>query len=110
MISPFTNTDGAFDPFFTEQVSITTNDGNKTTLLHASIFTNGQADPLADDDGMMETEREDLTFVFNQKEWPFIQKLQRGATIRIMSTQSDYVVSSAKLDHFIGCCVNARQK
>lgn len=85
MTSPFRHTDKAFEPFFTEKVSVRTNDGKRTSVLYAAVFTTGQAEPLADDD-MLDTEREDMTFVFRKREWPFIQQLARGATIKIMSS------------------------
>lgn len=107
MTSPFLHIDKAFAPFFTEKISVKTNDGKRTSVLNVSVFTDGTSDPLTTD--MMETEREDMTFVFNKKDWPFVKELQRGATIRRMMNSKEYSVSEAKFDEALGWIVTARE-
>lgn len=59
--SPWGETDDPYNPMYDEVVGIKTTD-NKTTSLRAAVFVDGFADPLSPD--AMDTEREDLTFVF----------------------------------------------
>lgn len=99
--------DRAFVPMFDENVAIKTHDGNKTTLK-AAIFVDGMADPLTDD--MMDTEREDMTFVFAKKDWAFVKTLKRGATITRCSDRKQYSISDVKLDNCFGWCITAREK
>ncbi len=104
---PWHDTDDAFDVFFDETVAVKTADG-KTTPLRAAVFLDGMADPLAD--GMMDTDRQDLVFVFLKQDWPFVKTLKRGATITRCSTDKTYAVAEAKLDNCLGWCVTAREK
>lgn len=69
MKSPFGNIDDAFAPMFDEKVAVKTVEG-KETNLRACMFIDGDSDPLADD--MMETERDDMIFMFQKKDWPFV--------------------------------------
>ena len=69
MKSPWKNNDDAFEPMFDEHASIITPDGKRTTF-EVAVFVDGMADPLADD--MMDTDREDVTFMFKQKDWAFV--------------------------------------
>ena len=107
MKSPFTDIDGAFMPFFDEEIVVTTNDG-RTMMLSASIFTDGTSDPLTD--GMMETEREDMTFLFRKCDWAFVKTLKRGDEIQRNANSKKYSVSEAKLDNALGWVVSAREK
>lgn len=104
---PWHNIDDAFDVFFDETVSVKTPDG-KTTPLRVAVFTDGTGDPLTDD--MMDTQRESLTFLFLQDDWPFVKTLKRGATITRCAANKTYAVSEAKLDNCLGWCVTAREK
>lgn len=106
MKSPFEKIDGAFCPFFDETITIESKDGSSGTFL-CCCFTDGTADPLTDD--MMETDREDMTFVFMKGDWAFVKKLQRGSTIQRMSNSKKYSVSEAKLDNALGWVVTARE-
>lgn len=107
MTSPWMIYDGAFCPMFDEDVAVVTHDGRKTSLK-AALFTDGMGDPVSDD--MLDTEREDVTFVFAKKDWPFVKTLKRGATIRCGDVGTEYAVSESKLDNCLGWCVKARQK
>lgn len=99
--------DGAYAPMFAEKVAITTIDGKRTTLK-AAVFTDGMGDPVSDD--MLDTEREDMTFVFAKKDWPFISTLKRGAQVERCFCSKDYAVSEAKLDECLGWVIKAREK
>ena len=88
-------------------MAVKTNEGKRTSL-QAAIFTDGMADPMSDD--MLDTEREDVTFVFAKKDWPFVQTLKRGATVTRCCTNKTYAISDVKLDECFGWCVTARQK
>lgn len=91
---------------FDESVSFETKDGRRTTL-RASVFTDGTADPLADD--ALDTTREDVTLVFARRDWPFVQKLVRGDTLeRTDFNGLTYKVSEALLDNCLGWYVKAR--
>lgn len=92
---------------FDEHVSIETPDGKKTTF-EVAVFTDGIADPLTDD--MMDTDREDVTFVFKKQDWPFVKTLKRGAVVTRCSCDKSYSVSEAKLDNCFGWVVTAREK
>ena len=99
--------DAAFIPMFDEHASVKTPDGKETTF-EVAVFVDGMADPMSDD--MMDTDREDVTFVFKRKDWPFVQKLTRGATITRCVNDKIYAVSEAKLDNCLGWVIKARQK
>lgn len=105
--SPWKDFDEAFEPMFDESVSVKTKDGKKTTL-RVSVFTDGTADPLAAD--MMDTDREDVVFMFKKADWPFVKTLKRGATVTRCSYGKEYAVSEAKLDNCFGWVVTARSK
>ena len=106
MKSPFYNIDCAFAPFFDDAITIKTPDG-KSGTFSACLFTDGTSDPLTDD--MMETNREDITFVFRNKDWPFVKNLQRGAIVRRLVNNKEYSVSEAKYDNALGWIVAARE-
>lgn len=108
MKSPFQDIgEGAYAPFFDDTVSITTKSGESGTF-DVSVFQDGIADTLSDD--MMDTEREDLTFVFSIKDWPFVKNLKRGDTIQRFATEKTYVISEAKRDNLLGWVAIAREK
>lgn len=107
MTTPFTNVEDAFDVFFNETIAVKTPDG-KSTPLRAAVFTDGMGDPLTDD--MMDSQREEITFVFLKDDWPFVKTLKRGATITRCLIDKTYAVSEAKLDNCLGWCVTAREK
>ena len=106
MKSPFEKIDRAFAPFYDETITIESKDGSSGTFL-CCCFTDGTSDPLTDD--MMETDREDMTFVFMKGDLAFVKKLQRGATIQRMSNSKKYSVSESKLDNALGWVVTARE-
>lgn len=106
MKSPFERIDCAFEPFFDETITIQTQDGSSGTFI-CCCFTDGTSDPLTDD--MMETDREDMTFVFKKRDWAFVKNLQRGAMLQRMSNSKKYSVSEAKLDNALGWVVTARE-
>jgi hypothetical protein len=99
--------DAAFLPMFDEHASVKTPDG-KTTTFEVAVFTDGIADPLTDD--MMDTEREDVMFVFKKKDWSFVKNLTRGTIVTRCTYDKEYAVSEAKLDNCFGWCVTAREK
>lgn len=99
--------DAAFMPMFDEHASVKTPDGKETTF-EVAVFVDGMADPMSDD--MIDTDREDVTFVFKRQDWPFVKKLTRGATITRCVNDKIYAVSEAKLDNCFGWCVTAREK
>ena len=108
MKSPWKDiSDSAFEPMFDEYVSIKTPDGKSTSLV-VSMFTDGMSDTLTED--MMDTNREDVTFVFKKQDWPFVQTLKRGAVVIRCSCDKSYSVSEAKLDNCFGWVVTAREK
>lgn len=98
--------DGAYMPMFDETVAIA--QGGKQTSLKAAVFTDGMGDPVSND--MLDTEREDMTFVFAKKDWPFISTLKRGAKVERCSCGKTYVVSEATLDECLGWVIKAREK
>ena len=106
MKSPFENIDRAFCPFFDESITIKTKDGT-TGIFEVSCFVDGTADPLTDD--MIDTEREDITFLFRKSDWSFVKNLQRGASIHRVANGKKYAVSQAKLDNALGWVVTARE-
>lgn len=99
--------DGAFAPMFDETIAVITSDG-KNTSLKAAMFTDGMGDPVSDD--MFDTEREDITFVFAKKDWPFVATLKRGAKIQRCKVGIEYAVSEVKLDNCLGWVIKAREK
>lgn len=108
MKSPWKEIDiRAYAPMFDEYASIKTPDG-KTTTFEVAVFTDGIADPLTDD--MMDTDREDVTFVFKKKDWPFVKNLTRGTIVTRCTYDKQYAISEAKLDNCFGWCVTAREK
>lgn len=106
MNSPFKNIHGAFEVFYDEDAVITTSDGTRTSFK-VCVFTDGTADPLSDD--MLDSEREDMTFIFKRKDWPFVKKLTRGATIKRLCDAKEYSVSDVKFDHALGWMIAARE-
>ena len=108
MKSPWKDNDCAFAPMFDETVAFITPDSKKTSM-RAAVFTDGMGDPVSDD--MLDTEREDLTFVFCKKDWPFVKNVKRGTTlVRCNYNGLEYAVSEAKLDNCLGWCIKARSK
>lgn len=105
--SPWGETDDPYNPMFDETIGIKTVDG-KTTSLRAAVFVDGFADPLSPD--AMDTEREDLTFVFPMEDWPFVRSLTRGATITRPGYDKEYTVAEAKRDNLLGWIVVARER
>ena len=102
--SPWDEIDSAFDPMFSESLAI--DHGGKKTTLRAAVFVSGTGDTLTD--STMETEREDITIVVRQDDWPFIQSLVRGDRI----TRPDgrrYNLSSVECDDLLGWCLIARE-
>ena len=108
MKSPWKDIDiRAYEPMFDEHASIETPDG-KTTTFEVAVFTDGIADPLTDD--MMDTDREDVTFVFKKNDWPFVKNLTRGTIVTRCEYNKEYAISEAKLDNCFGWVVTAREK
>lgn len=108
MKSPWKDIDiRAYEPMFDEHASIKTPDG-KTTTFEVAVFTDGIGDPLTDD--MMDTEREDVTFVFKKADWSFVKNLTRGTIVTRCSYDKEYAISEAKLDNCFGWVVTAREK
>ena len=107
MKNPWKSSDEAFCPMFDEKVAIKTPDGDAITF-EAAVFMDGMADPLAAD--MMDTDREDVVFMFKKADWPFVKTLKRGATVTRCSYGKEYAVSEAKLDNCFGWVVTARSK
>lgn len=91
---------------FDEPVEITAQDGRRTTA-RCAFFTDGTGDPISE--SVMDTEREDVTFVFAERDWPFAAGLKRGAKIRRCRAGTEYAVSEARLDNCLGWCVRARE-
>ena len=106
-ISPWDEIDSAFSPMFDEAVSIRTPDGKRTTC-RVAIFSDGISEPLTDE--AMDTDREDLTFVFCKTDWPFVRELSRGAIITRTAFGKEYAVAESKLDNLLGWVVIAREK
>lgn len=106
MKSPWKDNDDAFCPMFDETIAIKTIDGN-TTSFEVAMFSNGTSDPFSDD--MIDTEREDVMFVFKQEDWPFVKAITRGTTITACNMKQ-YSVSEAKLDNCFGWVIVAREK
>ena len=106
MRSPFENIDGAFVPFFGEDITVSTKDG-RSGVFPVCVFTDGTADPLTED--MMETDREDINIVFRKCDWPFVKGLVRGDQIMRERNGKKYAVSQAKMDNALGWVVAARE-
>jgi hypothetical protein len=107
MKNPWYDTDAAYEPMFDEHASIETPDGRKNTF-EVAVFTDGTGDPLTD--GMLDSEREDVMFVFKKSDWPFVKGLTRGATLTRPERNKTYAVSEAKYDSCFGWVVTAREK
>ena len=103
MTSPFDNTDKAFCVFYNEHVVIT--HGGERQTIHANVFTDGMAEPLTED--ALDTDMEEVLFVFRRKDWAYVSKLVRGDTVE-REDGAKYRVSSARRDAVMGWVIHAR--
>lgn len=105
--SPFYGNEDAYNPMFDEVVFLVNPDGKEGRYV-VSIFNDGTSDPL--DDGMMDTDLEEITVVFGKRDWKFVQKVKRGATLRRGIGNKNYTVYDAKWDAALGWIIQARGK
>lgn len=106
--SPWKDIDNAFLPMFTESVVVSGKRGQNVfkQTIEAAVFVDMTGDALADD---IDTDREDINVVFNQKDWAFVQKLLRGDEVeRTMLNGIKYKIQEVKHDGLMGWVVKAR--
>ena len=101
--SPWDSCADAFAPMYNEPISIT--HGGQRTTLRAAVFLAGTGDALVDE--AMDTEREDITIVVAQTDWPYIQSLVRGDSVERPSGKR-YRISAVECDEILGWCILAR--
>ena len=100
--------DNAFEPMYTESVSVSAprKDTTLRQTLKCCIFADGTGETLYD--GNTETNREDIMLVTRKGDWKFVQSLQTGDTLNVLSTDLKYVISDVKKDVFWGWIITAR--
>lgn len=109
MNSPFKGIDDAFDPMFNECVVISGRHGTKSfkQTIEACVFTCATADAL--DDMAIDTNREDIHIVCKQKDYAFVQALQRGDVVDREATNGvRYRISDVRRDALMGWVIDAR--
>lgn len=109
MKSPWTDNDKAFAPMFTESIIVSGQRGQDTfrQTIETAIFVDMTGDALAESN--VDTDREDINVVFNQKDYAFVQKLLRGDLIeRTMMNGIKYKIQEVKHDSLMGWVVKAR--
>lgn len=101
-------TDNAFEPMYTEVISISAPRNNNTIrqTLKCCVFTDGTGEALYD--GNTETDREDIMIATKKGDWKFVQSLQTGDEIKRLSNDITYTVSTVKKDALWGWIINAR--
>lgn len=100
------NIDNAFDPMFDESIWLKRKDNQQLTTK-AAVFIDNTAVPL--DDDMMETDCEQLNFLVKRCDWPFVQKLQRGDTLKREDFNGKkYTIQDVMNDNALGLVIKAR--
>ncbi len=103
MCSPFDNIDGAFEPFYTDDVIIETTGGKRQTLA-CVVFDSALDEAITDES--MDTDRAFLDFVFPRRDWDFAKLLRRGDSVTWREMKLK--VQSVDDDSAMGVIVHAR--
>lgn len=88
MKSPYCNTDSAFSIFYDEPVSISCkhNGKNIKQTINCCVFSGTTGEPISDE--QFETDRKDLNFICDRKDYKYVTMLTRGDTIeRLKNTK-----------------------
>lgn len=105
MKSPW-KTDSAFEPMFDESIWLKSRDGQQNTV-QAAVFTDNTAMPL--DEDMLESDCEQLNFIVKRVDWPFVQKLTRGDTLKREDFNGKkYTIQDVVSDNALGLIIKAR--
>jgi len=107
MKSPFYGNQKAFEPFYDEELVVTTKGGQRQTVK-AFVAIDNTADAIADE--MLDTEEEQIAISFNRSNWDFLGDLKRGDTIErtCHGAQKKYSVQEVKNDFALGFIVIAK--
>lgn len=97
--------DEAFEPMFTDAISIDCNSGRQT--LKVIVFDASDNEALSED--MVDSDRKYVDIYFMQKDWAFVKQLRRGDVIERNDKSIRYAVRSVVNDELFGVVVHARE-
>ena len=107
--SPWTDSNEAYGPMFTESVVIsgTRETGTFKQTIQAAVFVDITGDALTDD--AMDTDMETINICCNVSDYAFVQKLLRGDTVERTEVNGvKYKIKSVKRDDVMGWVIQAR--
>lgn len=110
MESPWDNNDKAFDPMYTETISVKGSRRNGIDVnqnLCCVIYTDETGDPFSSQ--TVETTREDISISFKKTDWAYVQQIQRGDTLYRPMNDKSYKVKEVKKDVAMGWIIKARE-
>lgn len=98
----------AFEPMFDEAVIVTAERERETLrqTIYCCVFSDCTGETLYE--GSVDTDRQDIQVVCNERDWKFAQSLQTGDKLERPSTGMKYVVSNVRKDAVLGWVIAAR--
>lgn len=110
MTTPWNGFDDAFTPMFSEPVVITSSQGNNniSQTVVCCVLSSTTDEPYSDE--MMDTNRVELDFVCNRKDWKFLSMVHRGDTLvrQGIFNKPKYTVQTVKEDDVLGIIIKAK--
>lgn len=108
MRSPWEHIEEAFEPMYDEVVVVETKNGSRQSL-NVIVSTDSTGDALAD--GMIGSDRMDITIIVKKNEWRYLDKITEGdMVVRYLNgKEMKYRVSEIVDDFVFGRIINARQ-
>lgn len=111
MESPWNDTDKAFEPMYTEKISVNgKRDGGVERVnqsIDCVIYTDETGDPFSSES--VDTTREDIVISFKERDWSYVQRVQRGDSVYRPMNNRRYAVTSVKRDIAMGWIIKARE-
>lgn len=106
--NPWTDIEEAFEPMYDEVVVVETKNGSRQSL-NVIVSTDSTGDALAD--GMIGSDRMDITIIVKKNEWRYLDKITEGdMVVRYLNDKEmKYRVSEIVDDFVFGRIINARQ-
>ena len=110
MTTPWNGFDKAFEPMFSEPVVITcSHDKTKISqTVFCCVLSSVTDEPYSDE--MLDTDRVELDFVCNRKDWTFLSTVHRGDTLERhgLFNKPKYTVQSVREDDVLGIIIKAK--
>lgn len=108
-MNPWEGNDKAFEPMFTESVSVhgARGDSEINCTVKAVVFTDCTGVAFGSDS--VNTDREDITVSVAPGSWGYVKKIRRGDTVFRPFNAKRYRVSDVKNDIAVGWVITARE-